>query len=98
MKQLTKKSIAWMLALLMIMSAFAGCASNQNVAQDTTAAAVTEAPSDETAAPVVNEGTDITDLPRNETLYLAGMQWGTVMDNNPMSTGSNNALVCSPGE
>ena len=38
MKQLTKKSIAWMLALLMIMSAFAGCASNQNVAQDTTAA------------------------------------------------------------
>lgn len=51
MKQLTKKSIAWMLALLMIMSAFAGCASNQNVAQDTTAAAVTEAPSDETAAP-----------------------------------------------
>ena len=43
-----------MLALLMIMSAFAGCASNQNVAQDTTAAAVTEAPSDETAAPVVN--------------------------------------------
>jgi hypothetical protein len=54
MKQLTKKSIAWMLALLMIMSAFAGCASYQNVAQDTTAAAVTEAPSDETAAPVVN--------------------------------------------
>lgn len=31
MKQLTKKSIAWMLALLMIMSAFAGCACLLNI-------------------------------------------------------------------
>lgn len=31
-------------------------------------------------------------IPRNETLYFAGQQWGTVNDWNPMSANSNNAM------
>lgn len=30
--------------------------------------------------------------PRNETLYFAGQQWGTINDWNPMSANSNNAM------
>ncbi|MDO4297789.1 MAG: ABC transporter substrate-binding protein [Lachnospiraceae bacterium] len=31
--------------------------------------------------------------PRNETLYFAGQQWGTINDWNPMSANSNNAMA-----
>ena len=30
--------------------------------------------------------------PRNETLYFAGQQWGTINDWNPLSSNSNNAM------
>ena len=34
-------------------------------------------------------------LPRNQTLYYNGLQWGTVNGNNPYMANSNNALVIS---
>jgi peptide/nickel transport system substrate-binding protein len=39
-----------------------------------------------------------TELPRNETLYFAGQQWGTINDYNPLSANSNNAMVISQGD
>ncbi len=36
-------------------------------------------------------------LPRNETLYIAGLQWGTVNNWNPYSSDNNNALVFGTG-
>ncbi len=37
-------------------------------------------------------------LPRNETLYFSGQQWGTVNDYNPMSPNSNNAMVIAAND
>ena len=37
----------------------------------------------------------VTELPRNETLYFAGQQWGTVNGWNPLSSDMNNAMALS---
>lgn len=37
-------------------------------------------------------------LPRTETLYFAGQQWGSVNDYNPLSANSNNAMVLSQND
>jgi ABC-type dipeptide transport system, periplasmic component len=37
----------------------------------------------------------VAELPRNETLYFAGQQWGTVNNWNPLSSDSNNAMALS---
>lgn len=57
-------------------------------AQKTTTTASDDTSSDD----VVGE------FPRNETLYFAGQQWGTVNDYNPMSANSNNAMVLAQGD
>ena len=48
---------------------------------------VEEVAEEEEAAPA-DEGS----TPRNETLYFAGQQWGSINDWNPMSPNSNNAM------
>ena len=35
------------------------------------------------------------ELPREETLYFAGQQWGTVNSWNPIGTNQNNAMACT---
>jgi peptide/nickel transport system substrate-binding protein len=35
----------------------------------------------------------LTELPRNETLYFGGQQWGTVVTWNPIGTNQNNAMA-----
>ena len=45
----------------------------------------------ETKAPVT------TDLPRDETLYFAGQQWGTVNSWNIIGTNQNNAMAIAAG-
>lgn len=35
----------------------------------------------------------VTELPRNETLYFGGQQWGTVNSTNPIGTNQNNAMA-----
>ena len=43
-------------------------------------------------AGVASAETVVTDLPRNETLYFGGQQWGTVNSWNPVGTNQNNAM------
>ena len=48
------------------------------------------APTEEAAAPA-EEVADPNELPRNETLYSNGQQWGAVVGWNPYSNSNNNA-------
>jgi peptide/nickel transport system substrate-binding protein len=41
---------------------------------------------------------DPTALPRNETLYFNGQQWGSVVGWNPYGTGNNNAMMGTGGD
>ena len=38
---------------------------------------------------------EVTDLPREETLYFGGQQWGPVIGHNPLSANMNNAMALS---
>jgi peptide/nickel transport system substrate-binding protein len=58
------------------------------------APAATQPPVVETEAPVATEAAvDANSLPRNETLYFNGQQWGPVVGWNPFSNSNNNALA-----
>jgi peptide/nickel transport system substrate-binding protein len=63
------------------------------------APAATEAPAQATKAPVqatevaVEQPVDANALPRQETLYFNGQQWGPVVGWNPYSTNNNNAMA-----
>ncbi|MGD0751660.1 MAG: ABC transporter substrate-binding protein [Anaerolineales bacterium] len=60
-----------------------------------TAAPATAAPA--TAAPATAAPVNTT-LPRNETLYFNGLQWGSVVCWNPYSSSCNNAMAIAPGD
>ena len=47
----------------------------------------------EEAEEAVEEAVATDSTPRNETLYFAGQQWGTINDWNPFSANSNNAMA-----
>jgi peptide/nickel transport system substrate-binding protein len=80
-----------LLALSMLLSACGG----QPAATQAPAAAATSAPATAatevpaTAAPA----SDPNALPRNETLYFNGQQWGPVVGWNPYSNSNNNAMA-----
>jgi peptide/nickel transport system substrate-binding protein len=63
------------------------------------APAATQAPAEATKAPVqatevaVEQPVDANALPRQETLYFNGQQWGPVVGWNPYSTNNNNAMA-----
>ncbi len=89
-----KKLIAMLLALAMVFGLVA-CGGN-------TAPAETQAPAPaetqaaapaETQAPAEAPAASDTELPRNETLYFAGQQWGTVASWNVIGTNQNNAMA-----
>ncbi|HPF87722.1 MAG TPA: ABC transporter substrate-binding protein [Candidatus Limiplasma sp.] len=42
---------------------------------------------------IVSASAETVELPRNETLYFAGQQWGTVVGWNPLSDDMNNAMA-----
>lgn len=46
-----------------------------------------------TATPAPTKAPDANTLPRNETLYFNGQQWGSVVGWNPFSNNNNNALA-----
>lgn len=60
-----------------------------------TEAPMAEIPATEAATeiPATQEPADLNSLPRNETLYFNGQQWGPVVGWNPYSNSMNNALV-----
>ena len=90
-----KKILALVLAMIMVLGLVA-CGGEK--APETTAAPVAQ----ETDPVVVEtdppaEGGDevVSDLPRNETLYFAGQQWGTVNSWNIIGSNQNNAMAIS---
>ena len=66
-----KKLTSLLLAMLMVVSLFAGCGGKTNV----------------------GDPDDPNNLPRNETLYFAGQQWGTVNSWNIIGTNQNNSMA-----
>jgi len=64
-------------------------ATEESKAEETPAATEESTPAETTG--------DVTDLPRNETLYFGGLQWGTVNAWNPIGANQNNfAIAGSP--
>lgn len=91
-----KKVIATVLSLAMI-GTMTACGGGAQEAQSTGGSAETQSAAEETAAAEGTEAAESTTedanaTPRNETLYFAGQQWGTVNDWNPMSSNSNNGM------
>ena len=44
---------------------------------------------------VVGATAEVTDLPRNETVYMGGNQWGSINGYNPLSSNMNNYAVAA---
>jgi peptide/nickel transport system substrate-binding protein len=93
------KKLLYVLSLLIIASmALSACgapAATEAPAAPaaTEAPAMTEAPA-ATEAPAMTEApADANALPRNETLYFNGQQWGSVVCWNPYSSNCNNAMT-----
>jgi peptide/nickel transport system substrate-binding protein len=79
---------------------FAACSNNsgQQAATEATETPATEAPppaeataEPEAEEPAVNEV--LSEVPRNETLYFGGQQWGAINGWNPYSSTANNAMA-----
>ena len=114
MKKRNLKVLAMLMTVTMAGSMLAGCggsdssATSPAAASSSSAAAAssasaesesTESASSASAASASSEAAgDVKELPRNETLYFAGQQWGTVNDNNPMSANSNNAMIIAQSD
>ena len=111
MKKNVKKVLSLLCVSAMTLSMMAGCGSStseqtatapeatQETQETTTAETTTEAATE--ASSEAAEETATTDdgsTPRNETLYEAGQQWGTINDWNPMSANSNNGLALAANE
>jgi len=97
------KKILYVLSLLIIVSmVLAACGGGAEpeepaapVAEEPTAPAAEEPAVEEPTAeePAMEEPADPNALPRNETLYFNGLQWGSVVCWNPYNSNCNNALA-----
>ena len=90
-----KKLIAILLVLVMAATTFAACGKKAEETTTTpTAAPAAEATKAPTAAPVEETGpADPNALPRTETLYFGGQQWGAVNGWNPLGDNNNNSMA-----
>jgi peptide/nickel transport system substrate-binding protein len=94
------KKVFWLISLLLLASLLlAACAGGAapaaapaEPAAEATATAEEAAPATE-AAPAAASEADPNALPRNETLYFNGQQWGPVVGWNPYSNSNNNAMA-----
>ena len=91
-----KKLIAMLLVLTMVLS-FAACAKQDTATPTVADVAITTAAADPTPAAETEAAGNTTDLPRDETLYFAGQQWGTVNSWNVIGTNQNNAMALAAG-
>lgn len=92
-----------LLVLAVVLSACGGAATTEAPAETTAAPAepteepteATEAPTEATEAPEETGEVVAGDvvLPRNETMYFNGQQWGSVVCWNPYSSSCNNAMT-----
>ena len=94
MKKFTK--ILALVIMLVITLSFAAC-SNGTANNDTTSTpSTTSAPPDTTSVPDTTSEPEpeiVVDLPRKETLYVEGLQWGPSIGWNALSTDMNNPLA-----
>lgn len=84
--------LAIVIAASMVLTACAPAATQAPATQ----APATQAPAPATAAPTAaptEAAADPNALPRNETLYFNGQQWGAVVGWNPYSSANNNAMT-----
>jgi len=81
--------VAFLVAASMVLAACGPTATP--TAAPATAAPATAAPA--TAAPATEAPVDASSLPRNETMYFNGQQWGSVVCWNPYSQNCNNAMA-----
>ena len=93
-----KKLIALLLALTMILGLVACGASEpaETEAPVVETEAAVEAPA-ETEAPAEAPAESAVELPREETLYFAGQQWGEVVSWNVIGANQNNAMAIAAG-
>lgn len=101
MKTRSRKLLALMIAAVLVGSTLAACAPAPS-ATTPTAAPQTSAPASATPEPATPEPTpeEVTpggELPRDQTLYYAGLQWGRVVGWNPLSADMNNAIGVTQG-
>lgn len=88
-----RKVLSLVLVGMMTASMLAGCGQSSDTSANDAATDAVEAGTDTAAADASTDATaDASSTPRNETLYFAGQQWGTINDWNPMSANSNNAM------
>lgn len=100
---------ALLLVFTLLLAACGGAAAPAPAAPAAPAAEATT-PAQEEAAPAQTEtapaaepapataAADPNALPRNETLYFNGQQWGSVVGWNPYSSSNNNAMAISQGD
>ncbi len=96
MKKRFKKILSLILVGAMSASMLTACGKNEAAPAATEEAAPAEDAAEaepEAEATKAPEATEAGSTPRNETLYFAGQQWGTINDWNPMSANSNNAMA-----
>ena len=96
---MSKKLYALMSVLIVFSFVLAACTAPVAPAGTDSAAQpeATEAPAAEAPA-AAEASTDANALPRNETLYFNGQQWGAVVGWNPYSSSNNNAMAISQGD
>ena len=82
--------VSVLLVLSMLLAACAKATEAPATEAPATEAVMTEAP---TEAPAAEVKAGDTVLPRNETLYFNGQQWGAVVCWNPYSSNCNNAMA-----
>ena len=102
------KKLLYVLSLLliasMILTACGGAAPTEAPAQETEAPVQTEAPVVATEPPATEAPAteaaagDPNALPRNETMYFNGQQWGPVTCWNPYVSSCNNAMAVNQGD
>lgn len=97
---MSRKLYAFVSLFMLLTLVLAACGAPAAPASEAPAeAAATEAPAEEAAAPAEAEApadaaaADPNTLPRNETLYYNGLQWGSVVGWNPYSSSNNNGLA-----
>lgn len=89
-----KRKYLWLITVALITSMlFVACA--PAAPQTTEVQPATEEPAavEPAAEPAAAEAADPNSLPRNETLYFNGQQWGSVVGWNPYSSNNNNAMA-----
>jgi peptide/nickel transport system substrate-binding protein len=96
--------IALLMIVSMVLSACGGAApaaqppaAEAPAVEEATEAPAAEAPAAEAPAAEA-PAADANALPRNETLYFNGQQWGSVVGWNPYASSNNNAMAISQGD